>query len=191
MDNYLKILLFLAKNREQKFTMHEISNLTKIPYATFFRTVQRMKNLIDFTKIGKATVIDLKENNLALNSHLSVASFQETEDYLEKNPIFKKISSELQKGIYSVLLFGSFAKGMQNSKSDIDLLIINKNGEKNLNFSKYETIFSKEINPIFVSEKEFKIMLSEKEENLGKQALKANVILHNPDYFWRLVFNGV
>jgi hypothetical protein len=55
MDNKLKIVNFLGKNAEKAFTMHELSKLTKIPYATFYRTISKMSDLIMKTKAGKAT----------------------------------------------------------------------------------------------------------------------------------------
>ena len=63
--------------------------------------------------------------------------------------------------------------------------------EKSIAFSKYELLFKIKINPIFVTKKEFKLMLKDKEENVGKQALYSHVILSNPEGFWECVFNGI
>jgi len=52
-------------------------------------------------------------------------------------------------------------------------------------------LFKKKINPIFVTVKEFKKMLQDKEENVGKQALQNNIVLSNPEWFWKLVLNGI
>jgi len=82
------------------------------------------------------------------------------------------------------VLFGSYAKNTSTEQSDIDLLVINSSGKKTLSFSKYETLFKKRINPIFITFQEFKKMLKEKEENVGKQALKDHIILNNPEKFW-------
>ena len=34
-------------------------------------------------------------------------------------------------------------------------------------------------------------MLKDKEENVGKQALKNHLILNNPEEFWGCVFNSI
>ena len=34
-------------------------------------------------------------------------------------------------------------------------------------------------------------MLKDKDENVGKQALKGHIILNNPEEFWGLVLNGL
>ena len=60
-----------------------------------------------------------------------------------------------------------------------------------MSFSKYELFYKKRINPIFVRKKEFKEMLKDKEENVGKQALKNHIILNNPEEFWKCILNGI
>jgi predicted nucleotidyltransferase len=117
---------------------------------------------------------------------LAISSEEEKKEYLKKYPIISKICSEI-KGKEVVILFGSYAKKTENEKSDIDLMIINKDGRKSLSFSKYELLFRKKINPIFVTEKEFRQMIGDKEENVGKQALSNHIILNNSEKFWELV----
>lgn len=188
MDNTLLILNFLGKNIGKLFTMHELSMRTKIPYATLYRCIVKMDNLIDVAVIGKSKVITLKKSNLILCSYLAVSSEEEKNDFLKKQPLINKIVSEL-KTVDTMVLFGSYAKGTQNEHSDIDLLIINNTGNKTLSFSKYESLFKKKINPIFITYKEFKKMLKDEDENIGKQALNWNIILKNPEKFWKSVLD--
>ena len=47
------------------------------------------------------------------------------------------------------------------------------------------------INPIFITKKEFKSMLKDKEENIAKQTLKNHIILNNAEGFWRCVLNAI
>ena len=196
MDNKLKIVNYLGKNVGQCFTMHGLSKLINIPYASFYRTVQNMGDILEVLVVGKSKTICLKTTNPVVKAHLTFSSDEEKKEYLQKQPIIKKIAAELsindKLSINDiVVLFGSYAKGKETEKSDIDLLIINKDGKKSLSFSKYEVLFKKKINPIFVTVKEFKQMLQDKEENVGKQVLKTHIILNNPESFWRLVFNGI
>lgn len=190
MDNKLKIINYLGKNLNKRFTMHELSSLLAIPYASFYRTIESMKDLLNIELVGKSKLISLNTNNLVINAHLIVSSDEEKKEYLIKEPIINKISQEIKTNDI-VILFGSYAKKLQRKKSDIDLLILNKNGEKSLSFSKYEILFKKKINPIFVTKKEFIAMLKTKEENVGKQALYNHIILNNPQDFWECVFNAI
>ena len=189
MDNKLKIINYLGKNLEQSFTMNELSKFTKIPYATFHRAVQEMKDLIKIKKVGKSKTITLNKDNTIIKSYLTISSEEEKKEFLTKQPIISKIVSELDtKDI--VVLFGSYAKDTKREFSDIDLLVINKEGNKSISFSKYELLFKKKINPIFITKLELTQMIQEKDENLGKQVLKNHVILNNPESFWGCVLNG-
>jgi predicted nucleotidyltransferase len=189
MDNNLKIINYLGKNFDNGFTMHKLSNILDIPYASFYRTIQEMQDLIEIETVGKAKVIKLSKHP-AVKPYLTISSVEEKKEYLQKNPIVKKITNELFDNSLKdiVLLFGSYASNKQTGNSDIDLLIINKDGKKTISFSKYEILFHKKINPIFITIKEFENMLKDKEENVGKQALKNHIVLNNPAEFWVDVF---
>ncbi len=186
MDNKEKILGFLGKNIGKLFTMHELSIRLKVPYATFHRTIQEIGDLIIIENIGHSKIIKLNLNNPVIKSYLTISSDEEKKEFLSKHPLIKKIASELPKN-ETTILFGSYAKNKATENSDIDLMIIN-NG-KTRTFSKYETLFNKKINPIFVTKKEFQLMLKTPEENVAKQALLNNIILNNPEEFWEVVLN--
>jgi|SRR3989344_7720021 len=189
MDNTLKIINYLGKHIDRSFTMHELSKATKIPYATFHRTISQIKDLVKIQEIGRSKVIIINKDNASIKPYLTISSEEEKKEYLKKQPIINKIVSELDtKDI--VLLFGSYAKGSQKDTSDIDLLIINPTGKKSISLSKYEVLFNKKINPIFVTKQEFKKMLHDKEENVGKQALVNHIILNNSEKFWVCVIYG-
>lgn len=189
MDNKQRIINHLGKHPNKKYTMRELSIELKIPYASFYRTVNSINDLLTIEKVGKSKVITINKQNRILKSHLAVSSDEERKEYLKKYPIIRKIYQELNTDSI-VILFGSYAKKTQTEKSDIDLLIINKDGKKNISFSKYELLFKIKINPIFITKKEFKLMIKDKEENVGKQVLYDHIILNNPEGFWECVLNG-
>ncbi|MBS3168364.1 nucleotidyltransferase domain-containing protein [Candidatus Woesearchaeota archaeon] len=189
MDNTLKIIDYLGKHVGEIYTMHELSRLLNIPYASFYRTIQQMEDILIIKNIGKSKTIALNFQNPIIKSHLIIASDERKKEFLKKHLIIKKINEELDTQEI-VLIFGSYAKGKETEKSDIDFLLINKDGKKTLSFSKYEFLFKKKINPIFISIKEFKEMLKTEEENVGRQALKEHILLSNPEQFWECVLNA-
>ncbi|MDP2908949.1 MAG: nucleotidyltransferase domain-containing protein [Nanoarchaeota archaeon] len=190
MDNNLRIINHLGKHIKERFTMHQLSKLLHIPYASFYRAIQQMKDLLITEAVGKSKAISLNISNPVVKSYLTISSDEEKKEFLAKQPIIKKIANELNvKDI--VMLFGSYAKGKETEKSDIDIMVISQDGKKSISFSKYELLFRKKINPVFVKKEEFRKMLNEREENVGKQALKDHVILNNPEGFWGCVLDAV
>jgi predicted nucleotidyltransferase len=142
-----------------------------------------MKGIVLTRPVGKAKVVSLNLANPLIKPYLTISSDEEKKEFLKNQPILSKIASELSTNDI-VVLFGSYAKGIAADKSDIDILVINKTGNKSVSFYKYETLFSKNINPLYVTKGEFERMLKDKEENVGKQALKNHIILNNPEGFW-------
>ena len=70
MDNKLKIVNYLGKHIGQAFTMNELSKLAKIPYATFYRTIQEMKDLVKLQTVGKSKTVALNTENPTIKSYL-------------------------------------------------------------------------------------------------------------------------
>ena len=190
MDNNLKTINYLGKHKGKVFTMHELSKLTKIPYATFHRMIKQLTYVLIIETVGKSKTIQLNLRNQITKSYLIIASDEEKREFLRKQPIIKKIANEIITND-AVILFGSYAKNSYTENSDIDLLIINKDGKKTISFSKYELLYKIKINQIFIKKKEFKLMLKSKDENIGKQALENHIILNNPEKFWGYAVNGV
>src|SRR3989338_6772671 len=157
MDNKLKIVSYLAKNQDRLFTMHELSKLVDIPYASFYRTIFKMKDILEIKNLGKSKIVQLYTANRIIQAYLSIASEEEKKEFFQKNVLIKKIFQDIKSNDI-ILLFGSYAKGKAHEKSDIDLLIISPKGKKTLSFSKAELLFQKKINPIFIKKKKKKII---------------------------------
>jgi len=189
MDNRLKILNHLGRHPGETFTMLALSHAVRIPYATFYRTLARMGDFVIVKTVGHAKTLALNRNHPTIKAYLTVSSQEAKMDFLAKQPLIRKIAAELDTAD-TVILFGSFAKCTARPASDIDLLIINKDGGKSLSFSKYEVLFKRAINPIFVKDTEFIGMLHHTDENVGTQALNDHVILANPERFWECVLHG-
>ena len=190
MDNKLSILQHLAKNYPVSPTMHCLAKVLRIPYASFYRTLKASSGLVLLEPVGKAKIVRLNFANDVLASHLAIASSEEREVFLKRNPIILKLAQDLSPQDI-VLLFGSYAKGGAQERSDVDLLIINKSGEKSVSFGKYELLYKKSVNPIFVTKKEYEQMLREPTENVGKQALKYHVVLQHPQAYWELTLHAI
>lgn len=188
MVNYFKLIQTLGKNLGDIITIRQLSIDSNIPYSSTLRFINKNKNLFNIEKKGSVKLISLNLNNNIVKNYLIISERKETENYIQKNPVFTIISREIISGDYSLVLFGSRANDEHREKSDIDLCVIN-NFE--IDFSRLEILTKLEINPVFFSVKEFEIMLREKEHNLAKEIIKKHIILHGEEFFWNIIWKNV
>jgi hypothetical protein len=92
MDNKDKIINYLGKNLRKKYTMHGLSKILKIPYASFYRAVQKMQDLLVIEVVGKAKTVGLDLENSVINAHLIIASDEERKEFVRRLKVkeFKK-----------------------------------------------------------------------------------------------------
>jgi len=170
MVNYFKLIQTLGKNLGDIITIRQLSIDSNIPYSSTLRFINKNKNLFNIEKKGSVKLISLNLNNNIVKNYLIISERKETENYIQKNPVFTIISREIISGDYSLVLFGSRANDEHREKSDIDLCVIN-------NFE--------------IDLKEFEIMLREKEHNLAKEIIKKHIILHGEEFFWNIIWKNV
>jgi hypothetical protein len=115
MDNKYKIISYLGKNIDKRYSMHELSIVLKIPYASFYRTVGALEDVLNIEKAGKSKMLSLNKENPAAKAYLIIASEEEKKEFLKKHFIIRKIISELKtKDITAI--FGSYAENKQTEK---------------------------------------------------------------------------
>ncbi|MBC8500222.1 MAG: nucleotidyltransferase domain-containing protein [DPANN group archaeon] len=192
MDNLLKLVQTLGKNINNEIPTRQLSRESRVPYTTTHRLIKNNEGIFIINRKGNIKLCSLNLKDDITKNYLILSERKEADSFLKKQPQFKVLKKELPKGDYSLILFGSRAEGKGREKSDIDLCIINKDGKKNVNFSKFELLFKVEINSIYLSNKEFKQMLKEEDQNLAKEIIKKHIILYGEEYFWNLIWkNGI
>ncbi|MDD5086705.1 MAG: nucleotidyltransferase domain-containing protein [Candidatus Nanoarchaeia archaeon] len=190
MDNFLRLINELGKNLNNEITIRQLSKESGVPYTTTLRLINKKQELFRINKKGNVKLISLNlEDNITKN-YLILSERNQADKFIKKHPQFGVLKEEIPKGKYSLILFGSRAEEENREKSDVDLCIINKNGKKNIIFSRFELLFKLEVNSIFFSKNEFKKMLKEKQQNLAKEIIKKHVILHGEEYFWNLIWEN-
>ena len=190
MDNLLKLVQTLGKNIDNQIPIRQLSKESKVPYTTSYRLIKNNSSLFIIDKKGNIKLCSLNLNDNITKSYLILSERKEAEFFLNKHPEFKILKKDIPAGEYSLILFGSRAEEKQREKSDIDLCIINKDGKKNISFSKFELLFKLEVSPIFLKDNEFKLMLKEDEQNLAKEIIKKHIILYGEEHFWNIVWNN-
>ena len=91
---------------------------------------------------------------------------------------------------FVLLVTGSYAKGNQTSKSDLDVILIVPNDSKKIN-SKLRHFCEMNIPQIHLyvfTDEEFKLMLLDEKYNYGKEAVKNNLIFYGAEAYYNILF---
>ena len=184
--NSVKILIHLLENRDQQFTINAIAKSLNINYRIAHSQVKQLEKeqIIKTQKAGNSFLCSLTDN---FNEKVFLAEYERRERIV-KNKTFSQIIQRYKraKQSYILLLFGSYAKNEQTKHSDIDFLAITENPKEIEDITK---LIPKEIHLTTVTYKEFLNMRDSKGINVGKEAMKKNIILIGIEEYYRLLQN--
>ncbi|MFW5852942.1 MAG: nucleotidyltransferase domain-containing protein [Nanoarchaeota archaeon] len=182
--NNTKILIHLLENRQEQFTINQISKRLGLNYRIAHTEVKKLEKdkIIQIQKAGKSLLCSLTDN---FDENIYLAEYQRRQDLL-KNKTFKQVIERYRqaKQCYILLLFGSYAKGLQTKLSDIDLLAITENPKE---LEEITDLIPMKIHLTTVSYKEFLNMKKSKETTVGTEVMKKNVILIGIEEYYRLI----
>ena len=200
----LKIIGLMRTRLDRALAILGISKQLKIGYRPAYNHITEMEKegIIQIEKIGSSKQCRLNLQNPRTRHLLESLDMERKEEIYAKNPKLKaiaeslisKLTEKFISEIYSIVLFGSFAKGTAAKQSDIDLLFIVDNlKNKRLRDSieresaSYQYSHNIKISPLITDIKELKKMLNAKELNVGKEAREYGVSLYGHEMFWRLI----
>lgn len=110
--------------------VREISRKTKINHMSVKRIMDKLlsKNILNFRMDGKNKIFFLKDNLETKNLKIIYEAYKKIE-IVKKYPILRTIFEKINenKNIKMAILFGSYAKNIAHSKSDIDIYLHTKN----------------------------------------------------------------
>ncbi|MFT4283119.1 MAG: hypothetical protein ACMXX6_01705 [Candidatus Woesearchaeota archaeon] len=177
----IKILEYLLQNKEKEHNILSISKKINTNYSNTYQNIKNMEEL-KIEKIGKTNKITL--NNKLTNNLFIAENNRKTK--LLKSEVFQNIQRKVNKtkNPFNILLiFGSSLN--TNNPKDIDICIITNSNKKEM-LEELETLsYALDIN-IFTTN-QFKEMISKKENNLGNEILKHNVILKGVENYYELI----
>jgi predicted nucleotidyltransferase len=189
-----KILKIFVSKLNLKFSINEISNLLKKPYALIYHSIQELikKKLLSIDERKLLTV-----NLLSHSNYFVSAEHARLEERLEKH---KSISlfiqdciNEIKEEFFIFLIFGSFVE--KDNFGDIDIIII---VDKQEEVEKMERVaeriasnfsFKTDINVI--SKESVQEMLLKREQlNILNESLNKHLIAFGAENFYRMVKNA-
>ncbi len=189
----IRILRFFIEHIIEQFAIREIARNTKIDYKLTHSTVQKLAKKNILTKKRQANV-DLCSLNLGHDlTELYYVEMLRKRDFLdthkELKSFFKSVQEKIKTPFYSLVVFGSLAKGTETKSSDLDLLVIassRSTGEEIVRIISSEALLLKrKVQPIVLDEKEFIQSLAGKELNVVVEAFKNHIIIAGVEGFYR------
>jgi len=177
LNNELIIFEEFLKDFNVKITGSQIAKKNKLNQ----KTVSNFLNSLEKEKIlksdiqGRNKLYFLNYNNLEIIKHFIIAiEHLKTIKFYKKNILIKEISSKISKYISgTAIIFGSYVKNLQKEDSDLDILIIGKCNEEEIN--KISNIYKLEIN--------IKIYPKFKRDILINEVIKNHIIIKNSEIF--------
>jgi len=182
-----KLLKYLIENKNPQSIM-TASGAIVVDYKNTYNIVNELQpEIILKEKIGNTSLISLK---LTPNQEIYSIESKRTREFLSKNPRLKLIKQDVENINYPffiVLIFGSYVKGTENKVSDIDICIISDNHEKTRELIGQINLLTLKIEIQEFTTKEFISMIEKKQQNLGHEIVKNNIIFYGIENYYNLV----
>ncbi len=187
---------FLLTRPQEKFSIREISRQIKTDYKLIHNSVQRLtaRKIITKQKYGKTELCEL--NLMEAANDLILVEQWRTQHFLGKNMGIKILMQNIREKVtipyYTLVIFGSYAKGTAHQRSDLDLLVIIPTSEMIFGMERIiQSIIS--INPIkihlmIITAADFKEMAESKEVlNVGKEVIKSHIIVYGTEAYYAMI----
>lgn len=184
---------FLIGNQFTNYTNkqiygREISNKLSLPNKSIANHLNELENkfIIKSKIIGKQKYFNLNFENSTTKDWLSIIEIKKKINFLNKHIIINEFYNKIEKEVNGIIIvFGSYAKGIEKENSDLDLLIIGKTDIKNI--EKVAQIYNIEANIKQIYPDKLENTIKEK-DNLFLEILKNHIILKNCEEFTSMIF---
>src|SRR3989338_9572180 len=194
----LKIFQVFAKQPFAEFTRKQIKQASneKSNNALALAIKQFTKEgIIKENKVGKSSLISLNLENDVGYYYIALANIQRMDKVTLRTTSI--VNKEIQKytPFYSLVIFGSFAVQEQKKSSDLDIAVLVEKGERGKQIeAAINSAAQKSLLPIdahVITKDDFIEMLTNDEENLGKQIARKHLVINNHQLFYCLVKEGM
>lgn len=199
MDLDVKIVGLYDNKPDVELSIREMARRLKATYSFVYKAVERMaaEGVLAVAVKGRAKMCSLNLKSERARALLAVGSVSRKEEFVKKNRLVGELLGEFVKrmereDVYSIILFGSYAKGSASATSDIDLLVVGASKARldskvEAEANSIEARYGKEVNAVVVDKAMFLKSLRSQEVTAVKEALADHVILSGFERFWEMV----
>ncbi len=188
-----RILELLASRPTRKFTIREISRLIKKDLKIVHTSIQRLLKNNFFLKD--------EHQHLHLNYHANLQDLAYMENlrkekFFHRYPAIKITAADFLRktrfSFFMLLVFGSYAEGNPRKESDLDLLAILPEEDRNHAFEReLHSVFSlsfPKFQPQVISLASFKEMIVKRDEiNIINEVLNKHIIIFGGELYYKLL----
>jgi len=191
-DRNADIIKYLIENSTNDVNILSMAKAIKMNYKNVFSIVKRLEKekLVTLKKFGASNKIEL---NRIIHPLIFEAEYMRRKEILRNKNLLvmlNNIKKDMGSALYVLMLFGSYAKKTQKEKSDIDIMFIVSDGtEEKFEKSVHQIVklMPLPIHHTTFSESQFIDMINAKEFNVGKEAVKSNVILYGIENYYEMI----
>jgi len=188
-DTDLRILSLFTKGYEKEYYIREAEKLLNVSSRTALVTLAKLekKGILESKTQGKNKTYTIKKSSLSREYLLLTEQYKKIQ-FLEKNPLVKEVlekADEFMQGI--IIIFGSYAKGIQKEDSDLDLFIVGTFDEKKIKEAghKYGLDINIKSYPMNIFEKEIR------DDILLKEIIEYHILIKDAEGFVRRVVKWI
>lgn len=153
----------------------EMAKRLGTPHTTIIRKLKKLldENVVDYRNVGKNKVYHLK-NTIESRVNIYIAEYSALETTITSYPILRPIINKILENdeIELAILFGSYAKNICNSESDIDIYIETENRLIKKELERYNSRLS------------VKIGLWDENNLLIKEIIKNHIIIKGVEKYY-------
>lgn len=193
-----QLKIFAVLKPYTQYTMKQIKELAKEKSnnaMTIAIKQFRKEGLLTEKKVGRSSLFALDLNSDLVYNYIGLANNGKIQNQVKV--CLDILSKEIleQTPFFAMAVFGSYAAGKQKKDSDIDIAVFieeqdkRKHVESLINSAKQKAPL--ELDVQVISRAEMIEMLTNKEENLGKQIARKHLAVYNHRIFYEIIKEGI
>jgi len=197
-EKQLKIFEVFAQKPFAEHTRNSIKSESKIKSNNMLAaTLNRLKieAVLNERNIGRSGILTLNLDIDRSFHYIALCNDKRMNKMMRMSLRWLKRELADDTPFYSIVVFGSYAVNKQKQESDIDIAIFIENEEKrkqieaSANSAKLKILIEADI--YVIPQSEMIEMLTNKEENLGKQIARKHFAVHNHQIFYDIIKEGM
>ena len=193
----LTIFQVFVKKPFEEYTLKHVKELSEENSNNALSIAMKQykkENLLNEKKVGRSSLFTINFENDKVFSYFELINNLRTNKLT--NITINRLKESILKhtSFFSIIIFGSYAVQNQNKESDLDIMILIENEkilkeiERAIKSVELKSVLKMDVHVI--TDKEFLEMLTNEEENLGKQIARKHMTIYNNRIFYSLIEKG-